>query len=104
MLLTNMDYDDDFEMLFYQTDKAIKQNEKHHSRCESQCDQICEILAFWNNKIKAGKTLMLYLVFGKILNLLWQKCYAIGQISVVVNCQILHSYLAIWSLCWGSKS
>ena len=28
MLLTNMDYDDDFEMLFYQTDKAIKQNEK----------------------------------------------------------------------------
>jgi hypothetical protein len=28
MLLTNMDYDDDFEMLFYQTDKVIKQNEK----------------------------------------------------------------------------
>jgi hypothetical protein len=28
MLLTNMDYDEDFELLFYQTDKAIKQNEK----------------------------------------------------------------------------
>lgn len=28
MLLTNMDYEDDFEMLFYQTDKVIKQNEK----------------------------------------------------------------------------
>ena len=42
---------------------------------------------------------MVYLVFDKILNLLWQKFYAIGQIFIVVNCKILNSYLVIWSLC-----
>ena len=45
------------------------------------------------------KILMVYLVFDKILNLLWQKFYAIGQIFIVVNCKILNSYLVIWSLC-----
>ena len=39
------------------------------------------------------------LVFGKILNLLWHKFYAIVENFIVVNGQILDSYLAILSLC-----
>ena len=44
-----------------------------------------------------GKILMIYLLFGKILNLLWLKFYVIWSILNVVNGQILKSNLAIWS-------
>ena len=44
-----------------------------------------------------GKMLMVYLVFGKILNLLWQK-YDIWRIFIVTNGQILNSFRATWSL------
>ena len=42
---------------------------------------------------------MVYLILGKILNLLLQKYYVIVRIFFVVNGQILNSYQAIWSLC-----
>ena len=38
--------------------------------------------------------LLVYLVFGRILNALWQKFYAIGEIFIVENGQILKSYPA----------
>ena len=57
----------------------------------NQCDQI------WRN----FKSLLLFFgvffVFGKILNIIWYKCYAIGQIFVDVNGQILKTNLAILS-------
>ena len=36
-----------------------------------------------------GKFLKVYLVFGKMLILLWQKCYAVGQVFIVVDSNIL---------------
>ena len=36
-----------------------------------------------------GKILRDYLIFGKILILLWQKCFTIGQVLVVVDGKIL---------------
>ena len=41
--------------------------------------------------------LRVYLVFGKILNLLWPLFYVNGPIFTVVNGQILNNSLAIWS-------
>ena len=38
-----------------------------------------------------GKILMVYLVFGKILILLWQKRFTIGQVFIVVNGQTLNT-------------
>ena len=38
-----------------------------------------------------------YFVFDKMLNLLWNICYAVGQIFVDVNGQTLKTNLAIWS-------
>ena len=35
-------------------------------------------------------------LFGKSLNLLWQIFYAIGQIYIPINGQILQNSLAIW--------
>ena len=45
------------------------------------------------------KILRVYLVFGKILMLLWQKCYAIGQVFIVADEKIIENNLAIWSHC-----
>ena len=46
-----------------------------------------------------GKILKVYLVFGKIMKLLWQILNAIGLIFIAVNEQILKNNLAIWSHC-----
>ena len=44
-----------------------------------------------------GKFLMVYLVFGKILIILWQKCFNIGQVFIVVDGQILKNNFGISS-------
>ena len=44
-----------------------------------------------------GKFLKDYVVFGKILTLLWQKCLTIVQVLIVADGQILKNNLAIWS-------
>ena len=36
-----------------------------------------------------GNFLRVYLVFGKIMILLWQKCFTIGQVFIAVDGQIL---------------
>ena len=54
-----------------------------------------EIYPLLQNIYYFGIILKVYLAFGKICNLLWQKFYAIGQIFIVVDGQILHNYLAI---------
>ena len=63
-----------------------------------QRDQICRNLATLTKHIKTGKILMVYLVPWKNSNQLWQKNYATGQFFIVVNGQILNSYIVIWSL------
>ena len=45
-----------------------------------------------------GEFLMVYLVFGKLLNQLWEVLYDLGQILFVVNDQILQNRcLTVWS-------
>ena len=56
-----------------------------------------EVWPLCQNILRLWQFCMVFLVFGKILNLLWKKFHAIGQIFIVVNGQILKSYLAIWS-------
>ena len=46
-----------------------------------------------------GNSWRVYIVLGKILNLLWLICYAVGQIFTVKNSQILKNNLTIWSRC-----
>ena len=46
-----------------------------------------------------GQFLTVYLLFGKMLNLLWQICDIIGLIFIVGNGQILKNNLTIWSHC-----
>ena len=40
-----------------------------------------------------------YLVFGKIVNLLWQNFYSFEQIFISLKSQILKNNIAIWSHC-----
>ena len=54
---------------------------------------------FGKNLKVFGHFKKLYLVFGNLLNLLWQIFYATGQIFIVVNGQKMKHYLAIWSHC-----
>ena len=54
---------------------SVKANEAAGMRWK-QCDQIWRK---FTTLAQLGKFLRLYLVFGKILIPLWQKCYAIGQ-------------------------
>ena len=44
-----------------------------------------------------GNILWVYLLFGKISDLFWQILYAIGQVFIDVNGQMLKNNLAIWS-------
>ena len=46
---------------------------------------------------------MVYSVFGKILNLLWQNCTVFGQPFNAVHVQILKNNIAIWSHCLPDK-
>ena len=43
------------------------------------------------------------LVFGKIMILLWQKCFTIGQVLIAIDGQIRLSNLAIWSHCHADR-
>ena len=54
--------------------------------CSDQCDQIWRNFATWAKLSKySGHFLKNYLVFAKILNILGQSLYAIGQIVIVVT-------------------
>ena len=44
-----------------------------------------EISPLWHDYKIIGQFFKVYLVFGKMLILLWQKCYAIGQVFIVVD-------------------
>ena len=76
------------EALFYRIWLINKFEQNISSTCldlarkEIQCDQI------WQNFKVFGKTLVVYLIFDKMLNLLWQILYPIGQIFIHVNGQI----------------
>ena len=48
-----------------------------------------EISALWQNLQSLGQLSGVYLLFGKILNLLWQILYTFGQIFIDVNGQML---------------
>ena len=67
---------------------------------QNQCDQI------WQNFARFGRIFKVlgnfggnYLLFGKILELLWQVLRNTGRIYVHVNGQMLKNNLAIWSHC-----
>ena len=46
-----------------------------------------------------GQFLTVYLLFVKLVNLLWQICYNTGLIFIVANGPILKHNLTIWSHC-----
>ena len=54
-----------------------------------------EILPLWQN-LKNPWTV--YLVYGKILSLLWQFLYAVGQIFIAVNGQMMKNDLPIYRI------
>ena len=59
-----------------------------------QCDQIWWTFATLAKFYQSGAY---FWAFGIILILLWQKCFAIGQVFVAVDGQIFYNNLAIWS-------
>ena len=62
-----------------------------------QCDQSCTKFCHFGQILKDfGYSLRVCSVFGKILNLLWRNSFAIGQIFIVVNGQIIKSKIVIW--------
>ena len=56
-----------------------------------------EISPLWLNFKSLGQFIRVYLVFGKILILLYQKCFSIWHVFIVVHGPILENNLAIWS-------
>ena len=54
-------------------------------------------VSVWQNFQSLGQFLRVYLLFGKILNRHWQFSYAIGQLFIGINGQMLKNNLAIWS-------
>ena len=59
-------------------------------REQEQCDQIWRFFCHIGTILKVlGNFLWVYLVFGEMFILLWQKCYAIGQVFIVVDSHIL---------------
>ena len=61
--------------------------------------RFCEISPLWQHLQSLRRFKKAYLVFGKIMSLLWQLFYALRQIYIVANSQILINSLAIWSHC-----
>ena len=58
----------------------------------------------FGKKIKDyGNLSRVYLVFSKMLSLLWQICNCVGLIFIVGNGQILKDNLTVWSHCSLSK-
>ena len=86
---------------------------KHKCRKEGEDTQydgstpVCPDLAKFHHVGKLlkvlGNLLRVYLRVGKMLDLLWHILYAIGQIFVDVNGQMLENNLAIWSHCSTPK-
>ena len=62
-----------------------------------------KISPFWQNLQSLGQFLKVYLLFGKILDKLWQIKNVIGQVFIDVNGQMLKNKLANWSHCLGSE-
>ena len=56
-----------------------------------------EISPLWPNVKTLWPFESVDLVFGKILSLFRQICYAFGQIFIVVNSHMLKNILLIWS-------
>ena len=52
---------------------------------------------FWQNLQSLGQFLRVYLLFGNILDRLWQILYANGQVFIDVNSQMSTNKLVIWS-------
>ena len=48
-----------------------------------------EISPLWQKKLSLWQFLKVYLIFGKIVNLLWQLFHSIGQKLIVVKGQIV---------------
>ena len=51
-----------------------------------------------------GNFLKIYLIFEKIVNLVWQLFYAIWQKVIVEKAEFWNNYLAIWSHCWSATN
>ena len=62
-----------------------------------QCDQIWRNFATGKILQVFGSFLTVYLLFGKILSIIWQICEIIGLIFIAANGQILKNNLTIWS-------
>ena len=62
-----------------------------------QYDQIWRHFAISAKSSKSWAIFRVYLLFGEILDWLWQILYAIGEISIDVNGQMLKNKLTIWS-------
>ena len=60
---------------------------------------LAKFIHFGKNLEIFGSILKVYLLFGKVVNPLWDNMYSLGQIFIVVNGQILKNNLAIWSHC-----
>ena len=63
------------------------------------CPDWAKIRKLWLYLKVFGHFCRVYLIFGQRLNQLWH-FYAIGQIVIVVNGQILNNIIAIWSHCF----
>ena len=81
---------------------------KSASHCDSFQLWRCQLIKVWPDSAKYhhfGEILSIldyflrvyFLIFGKMLNLLWQICMTIGQNFIVSNGQIFKNKLAIWS-------
>ena len=58
-----------------------------------------KILPLWQNPQSLEQFFRVYELFGRLLHLLCQMLFAIGQIYADVNGQMLKNYIAIWSHC-----
>ena len=72
----------------------IKQKLRINLGHTNQCDQIWKIFVILN---VFGNCLTIYLIFGKMLNFLWNFFNAIWHIFIVNNGQYVKNYVAIWS-------
>ena len=76
----------------------------HFDGTGGQCEQIWRNFSTWDSLIFPCLFLSYYLVFGKIVNLLWQIFPSYVQIFSVINGQILNSKIAIWSHCQRDRA
>ena len=70
-------------------------------------DEYCLRISVWPDLAKFhhfGNRLKVYLVLGKVFSSLWHNLYAIGQIFIAENGQILKTQFVIWSHCLASTT